>query len=174
MSHGNLLAPSSRLCLPEDLLSPRREREGTHETPTPRACAGGRTKRRRSGGGHLLLGINNHEQGFIWPNSRAGWGTSRLGDLAICQGGRAAGRIFCQIASFPLQEPTGSEGRVVIEPCSPPLASPPPTRRQRLQRGPTPRLFSSPPRSAAPECVRRSPCPKAPRSQHAPSVMPTL
>lgn len=48
---------------------------------------GGRV-RIEAGWGYLLLGING--QSFIRPNSRAGWGISRLDYLAICQG-RAAG-----------------------------------------------------------------------------------
>lgn len=75
-------------------------RRGPERKTSHRGRVCGR-RRTRSGGGRLLLGIN--DQSFIWPNSRGRMGNLALGlTWQICQGGRATGDFY-QIVNYPFR-----------------------------------------------------------------------
>lgn len=70
---------------------------------------------------------------------------SSLDDLAICQGGRAARRNFSPDSQVP---PSGANGESARHWDPPSTRFPPTTADREFSH----RLFSSPPRSAAPGC----------------------
>lgn len=147
LSHG-LPRLGELLCLP--LKRPTYSsslRRGPERKTSQRGRVCGR-RRTRSGGGRLLLGIN--DQSFIWPNSRGRMGNLALGlTWQICQGGRATGDFY-QIVNYPFRTARAKQPNL-------PLASP---RGQRLISVPDTQsliclcycLLSSPPRSAAQNC----------------------